>query len=110
MRSFNPLAAFAVLITLIGLYQNWGAVSSPAWWTAAMGGAVLAALHAWTRNTAAALGLLALVLAACLLLDSSMVLDQYGVLASGLACGVLAGLAIGWLTKKIAAHRQRQPR
>lgn len=100
MKRPNHLIAFAVLITFVGLQQNWSGAFKQAWWLAALGGLFLAALHFASRHATTAMGVLGLVLLVLGLFDVSFwVVDRS--MFSGLACGLLAGLCVGYTVKSL---------
>lgn len=105
MRRINPLIAFAVLIAFTGLYQNWNAALTEAWWFAVAGGMCLAVLHFATPHAKTAFGALGAILLMLALFDTPIAMFADRSMFSGLACGLLAGLCLGYVVK---AARKRQ--
>lgn len=105
MKSSSPLITFAVLITILGLYLNWSAAFTEAWWFAVAGGGCLAVLHFASLKTSAALGILGAALLMLALFNVQT--DTFGnrAMFSGLACGLLAGLCVGHIVKTVRRRR-----
>lgn len=104
MKRLNPLIAFAVLITFVGLYQNWSATFTQAWWFAVLGGVCIAILHFATRHATTAIGMLGLVLLVLGLFGASF----WGIdrsMFSGLACGLMAGLCAGYTVRLLLIRK-----
>lgn len=99
------MIAFAVLITIVGLYQNWSTAFTQAWWFAVAGGMCLAVLHFTTPHARTAFGSLGAILLVLALFDTPIATFGDRSMFSGLACGLLAGLCVGCVVK---AARRRQ--
>lgn len=97
--------AFAVLITVVGLSQNWSAAFTQAWRFAVAGGMGLAVLHFATPHASIAMGALGAILLVLGLFGASIGEFAAPSMFSGLACGLLAGLCGGCVVK---AARRRQ--
>ena len=109
MKSLNPLIVFAVVITSFGVYQNWSAAFTEAWWFAVAGGVCLAILYFATRYSSIAMGILGLVLLLLGLFNVAFVKAIDRSMISGLAVGLLAGISAGFAVKSLRA-RQGQAR
>lgn len=107
MRTVSPLAVFAVLMTAVGLYDNWSAAFTQAWCVAALGGVVLAVLYFFSSYAGVALGVIALALLAIGIADESLLQFFDKGMASGLACGLLLGLGAGFFVKRAVSKTNR---
>lgn len=105
MRSVIALVAFVVFVTLVGVYENWEKVGSGAWWTAAAGGTILAALYGVTRHAGRALGVLGLLMLVIAMVHPSLLEGYDRSLFNGLACGFLVGFVGVYAIKRRAATR-----
>lgn len=71
---------------------------------------MFAVLHFSSRHASTAMGLLGIGLLALALLDTSFMKAIDRSLFSGLACGLLGGLCVGYVIKQLAGRRARGPK
>lgn len=99
--NLKPLAAFAVFLTVLGLFLNWDVVGTAPWWSAVAGGALLAVVYMVSRSGAIAGTVLLAAMAAGSFFRPTLNLE-----------GMFNGLGVGFLTAICAglAYRNRGER